>query len=339
MDARRAEILFKDKVAGILYETPAGGSLFAYAPGWTEAIACCLPIRNREVSWSHGLHPFFQHLGSEGWLRQKQARAGRIDEEDDLGLLLRYGADCIGAVGVRSTVPVDDVLTSILADPATKAATGAGRTVSGVQKKLLAYKRTGAYFPAETTGPASFIAKYNHEGQPTFVRNELLSLRLAQDVLGADQVTRFEQNSVTGIEGTALIVERFDRTPAGGKRRLEDFAQILAKPRGLDHKGKYDGSYEQVATAIQEHSALPRIDLQRFFERGVFSILIGNADAHLKNWSLLEEEGGGLRLAPVYDVLNTLIYGGAYDTRSALAIGGDKVQLDRIDRKARRENK
>jgi serine/threonine-protein kinase HipA len=60
-----------------------------------------LPSSRREHECALGIHPFFQRLGPEGWLRKKQARTGHIPEEDDFGLLLRYGADCIGAVGVR----------------------------------------------------------------------------------------------------------------------------------------------------------------------------------------------------------------------------------------------
>jgi len=86
---RSAEILFKDQPAGVLYESPEGGTRFVYGPGWNETIACVLPLHRREFAWAAGLPPFFQHLGPEGWLREKQARVGRVEEEDDFGLLLR----------------------------------------------------------------------------------------------------------------------------------------------------------------------------------------------------------------------------------------------------------
>src|SRR5258708_6354337 len=120
MTLRKAEILFKDQPAGTLEETVSGGSRFIYAPQWQTQIACSLPLLRREHEWAQGVHPFFQHLGPEGWLREKQARAGHIAEEDDFGLLLRYGADCIGAVGVRplpgaatqDTAPVSEATAS-----------------------------------------------------------------------------------------------------------------------------------------------------------------------------------------------------------------------------------
>ena len=171
MELRAADVLFKDKVAGTLEETAGGGTRFTYHAGWRTPIACCFPVERREHEWATGLHPFFQHLGPEGWLRERQARLAHIAEEDDLGLLLRYGADCIGAVGVRSKVAVNEA-------PITEASVTPGRTISGVQRKLLAIKQKGLFVPAAPTGPAPYIAKFNSEAIPTLVRNENLESAL-----------------------------------------------------------------------------------------------------------------------------------------------------------------
>lgn len=135
---------------------------------------------------------------------------------------------------------------------------------------------------------------------------------------------------MVGIEGQALLVERFDRR--GHERlRLEDFAQILNRPRGKNMEGKYRGAYEEIGAAITGYSARPRIDLDRFFRLLVFNILIGNADAHLKNFSLLES-ADGLRLSPAYDLVASGIYEGQFDSDTALTIGGRKRPLDTVDR-------
>lgn len=331
MNLRRAHILFKDRIAGLVEETPQGSTVFTYQDGWSETIACALPIEERRVAWLRGLHPVFQNLGPEGWLRQQQARAGRVDEEDDFGLLLRYGIDCIGAISVRSEEEVERAPAVQFGDEVANAAVGARRTVSGVQRKLLVWHDGDCFQPATDDSPATYIAKYAPEAQPDLLRNELYSLGLASEVLGPEEVTRFQTGPVEGILGHALLVERFDRAPDGAKLRLEDFAQVLARPRGNDFRGKYEGSYEEIAEGIARHSARPKIDLARFFSALVFNLLIGNADAHLKNWSLLERPEG-LRLSPQYDLLNTLLYGGTYDTRTALAICGDKVPVDGVDR-------
>ncbi|MDK9720153.1 MAG: HipA domain-containing protein [Rhodospirillales bacterium] len=324
MGLRAASVLFKDSVAGTLEETANGGTRFAYALNWRQPIACCLPVERREHEWAPGLHPFFQHLGPEGWLRQRQARVAHLAEEDDFGLLLRYGADCIGAVGIRSIKPISGIET------VAEAPANPGRTISGVQKKLLVVRKEREFLPAGETGAAPYIAKFNSEEISTLVHNEFLSLRWAAEVLGKREVAEFKLGAVGGGKGQALIVTRFDRTKDGKKLRLEDFAQILCKPRGRDYAGKYDAGHEDVAEVIKAHSARPEIDLDKFFRRLIVFALIGNCDGHLKNYSLLETPDG-LRLAPVYDVVNTALYSD-YNRHLALLIDGRRIQLEAVTR-------
>lgn len=325
MTLRKAEVLFKDTAAGTLEETASGGTRFTYAKDWNTSVACVLPALQREHEWAQGVHPFFQHLGPEGWLREKQARTARIQEEDDFGLLLRYGADCIGAVGVRRFAgdKGDDIeVAEVTANP--------GRTISGIQRKLLVVKDGQNFTPAGPEGLAPYIAKFNSERENlrTLVRNENLSLRWAAELLGKTEVNEFELANVVVLNEQALVVNRFDRTADGSKLRLEDFAQILNKPSGRDFAGKYDASYEDVADVIKKHSARPEIDVSRFFRRLITFVLVGNCDAHLKNFSLLET-ADGLRLSPAYDVVNTAVYDG-FDQTIALTIDGKKPNLDAI---------
>lgn len=324
---REAIVTFKGRPAGRFAEVGAD-SRFVYDEGWTETIACALPAATRDHYWRGGLIPFFEHLGPEGWLRGRQARASGTADQDDFGLLLNYGADCIGAVGI---LPADGAaaLHPVAADIIDEAATGARRTLSGVQKKLLAYHADDGFHPALTADdPATHIAKFNREELPTIVQNESMSLNLAREVLGDAEVTRAQIATLREIDMIALLVERFDRRD-GERLRLEDLAQILSKPRGREFDGKYDGSYEEAADAIARFSARQRVDLDRFFRLVVFNLVIGNADAHLKNFSLLER-AEGLRLAPAYDLVNTVVYP-VYDRTTALAIGGAKRSFDTLE--------
>jgi serine/threonine-protein kinase HipA len=323
MALRVADVFYKDQPAGRLEEMAAGGTRFIYAQDWTYPIACSLPVTHREHEWPQGVHPFFQHLGPEGWLRQQQAHVAHVQEQDDFGLLLQFGADCIGAVGVCPP-------TGATVAPSTfiEATANPGRTVSGVQRKLLVVREGGHFAPAAATGDAPFIAKFNSERINTLVRNEALSLRWSAVLLGDNEVNRFEIGDVTTVDEAALIVHRFDRTKEGRKLRLEDFAQILLKPRGTDFGGKYDAAYEDVAAAIKKYSSRPQIDLARFFRRLLVFMLVGNCDAHLKNFSLLETPNG-LRLSPAYDILNTALYDG-FDQTIALSIDGKKPNLEMV---------
>jgi serine/threonine-protein kinase HipA len=327
MNNRLAEIWFKDRHAGILTETATGGTRFSYNPTWTEEIACSLPIIQREHEWQNGLHPFFQHLGPEGWLREQQARVAHIVEEDDLGLLLQYGADCIGAVSV---LPAEKEVPSI---EITEATSNPGRTISGFQKKLLVTKNetTGQLSPALAKGPAPYIAKFNSPKISDLVRNEALSLRWVAAVLGKEEVNEFRLASIHELDEIALVVTRFDRGAKGEKLRLEDFSQISCKPKGLNYGGKYNAAYEDIAALILKHSARPAIDLAKFYKRLIAFVLIGNTDAHLKNFSLLETPSG-LRLSPVYDVVNAVMYPRHDDQNLALSIGGNKIKIDIVNK-------
>ncbi|TWB29659.1 type II toxin-antitoxin system HipA family toxin [Nitrospirillum bahiense] len=324
---RSAKVSFKGQEAGLLEETTAGGTRFLYHNGWTETIACCLPVLRREHEWARGMHPFFQHLGAEGWLRERQARAGHVADQDDFGLLLRFGADCIGAVGVLPSVDMQfpPLEANEVPNP--------GRTVSGVQRKMLVVRDEGAhgYRPAGASGPAPYIAKFNSTDIATLVRNENLSLKWVRALLGEDEVINPTVAEVSEGNGTALVVKRFDRTEDGRKLRAEDFAQILCKPRGADFGGKYDASYEEVAGVIRKYSARPAIDLLRFYRRLVAFVLVSNADAHLKNFTLLETPEG-LRLSPVYDVVNVGVYP-QFSQQLALSIAGNFVSLESVNQR------
>jgi serine/threonine-protein kinase HipA len=329
---RHARIDFKDRRAGTLRETPEGGTVFEYDPRFPEDIACTLPRAHDSHYWSVGLHPFFEHLGPEGWLRNRQARTAEVAVEDDFGILLAYGADCIGAISVHADEEPPASADAGQLDELTAAAVAGKRTISGVQPKLLVTKDAAGFLPAGAAGPAPYIAKFPSDDLPNIVANETLALKAARLLLGRNQVVEAEPAVVAGIPRPALVVRRFDRTSEGEKLRLEDFGQILSKPRGRDFLGKYDAGFEDIGAAIRRHSARPEIDLLRYFQRIVAYALIGNCDCHLKNFSLLETVDG-LRLSPAYDIVNTYIYGAqGYSTRFGLRIGDRLRQFDQIDR-------
>lgn len=124
----------------------------------------------------------------------------------------------------------------------------------------------------------------------------------------------------------AYITKRIDRTKKG-KLAMEDMCQLTE--RLTEHK--YHGSYEQVGKAILKYSATPGLDIQNFMELVLFSFLTGNADMHLKNFSLLEKPGLGLVLSPAYDLLNTALVNPADDEDLALTLNGKKKKINRKD--------
>ena len=121
------------------------------------------------------------------------------------------------------------------------------------------------------------------------------------------------------------ITKRIDRTKNGEKLPMEDFCQLTE--RLTEHK--YRGSHEQIAKAILKFSTVPKLDLVNFWEIVIFCFLTGNADMHLKNFSLYENTG--FQLAPAYDLLSTALVIPEDKEELALTLNGKKNKLYRQD--------
>lgn len=125
-------------------------------------------------------------------------------------------------------------------------------------------------------------------------------------------------------DGTlSYLTKRIDRTRTG-MRHMEDFCQLTERLT----EDKYKGSHEQVAKALMRFSDAPMLDVGNFYEYVIFSFLTGNADMHLKNFSILETAvDGKYLLSPAYDLLNTAIVNKADTEELALTLNGKKSKL------------
>ena len=124
----------------------------------------------------------------------------------------------------------------------------------------------------------------------------------------------------------AYLTKRIDRDKKK-KLHMEDMCQITERLT----EDKYHGSYEQVAKAVLKHSANPGLDVINFFEQVLFSFLTGNADMHLKNFSLIRQPGIGNILSPAYDMVATVLVNPADDEDMALTLNGRKKKITRKD--------
>jgi serine/threonine-protein kinase HipA len=120
----------------------------------------------------------------------------------------------------------------------------------------------------------------------------------------------------------AYITKRVDRSKKG-KLAMEDMCQLTERLT----EDKYHGSYEQIGKAILKYSATPGLDLVNLWELVLFSFITGNADMHLKNFSLLDQPGVGMALSPAYDLVNTTLVNPADDEEMALNINGKKKKI------------
>ena len=123
------------------------------------------------------------------------------------------------------------------------------------------------------------------------------------------------------------MTRRIDRTDKGNKLPMEDMCQLTE--RLTEHK--YKGSYEQIAKAIQRFSAVPKLDMVNYWEQVVFSWITGNADMHLKNFSLYSKEQGKYLLTPAYDMLSTALVMPEDTEELALTLNGKKRKIKKVD--------
>lgn len=319
---------YKDLFAGILRQEPSGRCVFTYDATYLAAkhpaIAFTLPCQEAPHVCEAGLHPFFDNLVAEGWLRNAQARALKIDPNDRFALLLAFGHDCAGAVGLIDPAPIKEPIID-MGDPATAAALASRASLSGIQPKLLAVKQDNHYRPARYNETSTYIAKLPSGTLRDIVENEYLVLHACRSLLPGDTIVDAVIAPLKDIGEKALLVRRFDRLLSGAKIHFEEFNQLLGHRSGDE---KYDASYEDMASFIVNTPGCVPADAWRLFERVIVCLLTGNTDAHLKNFAMLHR-GDGLRLAPAYDLIAAALYP-EYRT-FALAIGGAaNLTIDQI---------
>lgn len=193
-------------------------------------------------------------------------------------------------------------------------------SISGVQPKLSVKLDKKKNLLITVTEGGEYILKPQIGTFPNMPENEQCCMDIAEEFeidIPPHCLLPLKDGSL------AYIVKRFDRE-AGGKIHQEDFYQIL------EAEDKYKGSVEQIGRKLKEISTAPGYDVQLFFERVVFNFIIGNGDAHLKNYSISYKDKETIRLAPAYDIVcSKLVI--LDETDSALTINGKNNKLKRED--------
>jgi serine/threonine-protein kinase HipA len=301
------KVYYSDLFAGELRQEPGGRCVFTYDAAYLAAdhpsIAFTLPRRDAPHVCERGLHPFFDNLVAEGWLRNAQARALKVDPENRFALLLAFGHDCAGAVTIVDPAPIAEPSVA-LGDPTAVAALTSRASLSGVQPKLLAVKEGRVYRPARRDETSTFVAKLPSGALRDIIENEYLTTAACRALLPDDEVAVSEIANLEGVRERALLVKRFDRLPSGAKRHFEEFNQLLGKRSGDD---KYEASYDDMAKFILRTPGCTPVDAWRLFRRVLVCLLTGNTDAHLKNFAMFHT-GDGLRLTPAYDLVAAALY-------------------------------
>jgi serine/threonine-protein kinase HipA len=260
------------------------------------------------------LSPFFSNLLPEGPLRDYLARRAGVNAVREFHLLWALGRDLPGAIIARGPGGADFL-------PAggddVRAGSGGGEaplrfSLAGVQLKFSALERAtgGLTIPATGMGGA-WIVKLPSTRFAGVSENEFSMMTLAGAVgvdvpeiqlLGLDMIAGLPEG-LGPLDGPAYAIRRFDRTAQGGRIHMEDFAQVF----GVYPADKYAGaSYRAIAKVLWRETG--EAGITEFIRRLVFNALIGNADMHLKNWSLIYKDGVTPSLSPAYDLVSTLAY-------------------------------
>ncbi|HAD00686.1 HipA domain-containing protein [Macellibacteroides fermentans] len=199
-------------------------------------------------------------------------------------------------------------------------------TITGVQPKLsvdLEKEKNGEKRFTIVGLWGGYILKPQTEQYANLPENEDLTMHLAELAkikIVPHSLIRFKDGSL------AYITKRIDRDKKGGKIPMEDMCQLTEKLT----EQKYKGSHEQIAKKIVEFSAYPVLDLINYFEVLLFCYLTGNADMHLKNFSLYKGTGEYI-FAPAYDLLSTKLVIPEDNEELALTLNGKKRKLKRAD--------
>ena len=260
--------------------------------------------------------PFFSNLLPEGHMRTYLAERAGVNAEREFFLLWVLGMDLPGAITVH---PADGQAWPPDADDAADDHHDDHRhddalrfSLAGVQLKFSAVNEhtRGLTIPAKGIG-GSWIVKLpsrEHAGVP---ENEFSMMTLAR-LIGMDvpPIKLVDAASISNLpdgigalQGQALAIERFDRLPTGEAIHTEDFAQVFRVYPDDKYK---KASYRSIAQVISAEGS--DTDIAEFIRRLTFNTLIGNADMHLKNWSLIYPNRRKAVLAPAYDFLSTIAY-------------------------------
>lgn len=336
-DVSVLEVLLYGEPVGTLTLVPSDRTLFAFSQAYIDnpgrptvslsfkdefgaLITDFRPVQTRVPA-------FFANMLPEGSMRAYLAERAGVNPKREFFLLWALGKDLPGAVTIRpadgEAWPPDTEDDDEHDEERSRKALRF--SLAGVQLKFSAVMDStgGLTVPAQGVG-GEWIVKLPSLKFESVPENEFAMMSFARAIgmdvpdvklVGIDEIEGMPEG-IGALKGPALAVKRFDRVE-GEPVHIEDFAQIF----GIFPEDKYKkASYRNIAEVIAAEAG--EEDIAEFIRRLVFSVLIGNADMHLKNWSLIYRDRRAARLAPAYDFVSTIPY--IADNKAALTLGRNK---------------
>jgi HipA N-terminal domain len=328
----RLAVYLGEKLVGHLISTTDKGVVFSYDPIYLKdehsPISLSLPLRTAEFSQRECL-PFFEGLLPEGDVKRRISDYLHISETSTLKLLQELGGECAGLVSILpegdenktknvyeyssqnydslSEKKLAEYIANINTRPLLKAKEKLRLSLAGAQEKLPLTYVDGKYYLPKNGAPSTHIVKPTGSGDlSSLAANEYICTKLAENC--NLPISKTELKRIGGVE--FLLINRYDRFCEGNRFsrvHQEDMCQAL----GIlsDKKYQNDGgpSIADIYKLIKEQTTIPLLETRNFLRYVIFNLVIGNCDAHGKNYSLLFCNGS-VRLAPIYDAVCTIIY-------------------------------
>ena len=334
------------KVGCIDYSSHRNDMRFTYDAEYLASedalpLSYALPLRSEPFD-SERTTIFFENLLPPDQVRRKLGPILHLSRHNVFGFLEALGGDCAGAISLwpHGETPLSgkecvkrldeddaaEILGSLKKRPLyVNGIDGYRISGSGAQNKLIARIVNGHIDLPLFGAPSTHIIKPAIQDYEDSVYNEYFSMRLAER-LGLATA----KCGLMRVKGRICYwTERFDREIVDGQvRRLhqEDFCQICGISGELKYESEGGPSFAQ-CMAVMKEMKISLADRLSFIDRMIFNYLIGNADAHGKNSSILYRGKGQRRLAPIYDVMSTAIYGNLSRV-NAMSIGGARKFAD-----------
>ncbi len=322
----------------------------------SRPISISLPLERKSFD-NKSTRNFFEGLLPEGFTRRCVAEWMHTDENDYLSILEGLGNECLGAIKIldekaEKIIPeyrklTDSEVKSLAREGATESAqlvTKSHLSLTGASGKVGLYydEKAHQWYLPVGEAPSTHIVKQSHVRLKRIVANEQLCLLTAKK-LGIETPESFIINmGNSNDEDILFATKRYDRKiNKTGKSinglsvpyRLhqEDFAQALGIAASAKYEKNNEGYLKKLFDLLRNYSSDPMTDQIKLWDVCVFNYLVGNTDNHIKNLSLLySEDLKSIRLAPVYDIISTMIYDSSTENM-ALSIG-DIYQIDQITR-------
>lgn len=355
------DVYLHEDLIGTLERHERARLAFRYTPEWVEqeggVLSLSLPLR-AEPFGDEECRPFFAGLLPEGEFLRSIARFFHVSAENPFSVLSEIGGECAGAVSLAppgSEPPflnaagprwlgedelerlLDQMPSPTLIDEGGEGGGGFRLSLAGTRDKLSVLREQDRIGVTRGRPPSTHIIKKPVAELEGMVANEAYCLALAAES-GLETATA---SPLAAGQQEGLLVRRYDRRQLGDDEVVrvhqEDFCQALGILPDLKYQAEGGPSIATCAALIRVHVSAPAVDVPSFLDALLFNLLIGNTDAHGKNFSLLLDGEGAPKLAPFYDLLSARAYW-PFERKMAMKYGGeyrgDRIRGRHLDRLA-----